>query len=258
MPLIGSAIIPNSPLLLPKLSPAIQKKVSKTKQAVNRLADEIYALQPTVVMLLAAQAETINVCRLLQASSLPYQLAEWGDVVTRGEALIATGFTHTLKEMAEVTFPLLLSSADSLSVDFAVPVIMLQPTLPQMRYVFLSLPPKISIDDLTALAKLIADHCNLSAERILLASVGTLAEPTNKTAAEAKIYDKYFMSATSPLQAESLVNIDSQLRKKVKESLWAPTVLMSLVLQGRSTETNILSYDAATGAGYLVAQINLL
>jgi len=258
MPIIGAALIPNSPLLLPKLSPLVQRRLAKTKQAIDRLAHELYARQPSLIIIIGYTQTISGVCNLLQAPKLSYSFAEWGDVVTKGEVLIATGFTHSLKERAEVNFPLLLRSVDRLPVNLAVPVNLLSTIFSQSPFVFLELPSSINLDDLTHLSTIIKEHCDSSSERIAIVAVGNLAERITKSKNEAQVYDKYFQAALKPLNQQSLDNLDADLKKRVKETIWAPTLLTAMVVGEIATETEILSYEAPAKVGYIVAQINWL
>lgn len=258
MAIVSLALMPNSPLLLPKLSPLVQKKTVKTREALSLLVHELYARQPDIVMLVSYSQSSVNVCSLLQAPSLPYSFAESGDVVTRGEVLIATGFTHSLKESAEVKFPLLLKSVEKLPTNLAVPTWYLSQLFSQKTFVFLELPPQISLEDLKNLSSIVRNHSNKSSRRILLIAVGNLAEQTNKRKDESKIYDKYFQAAINPLNQDLLANLNIELKKQVRESIWAPATLIAEVLADTRVETKVLSYEAPAKAGYLVAQINIV
>lgn len=257
MPIVGAAIIPNSPLLLPKLSVTAQKHVIKTKEAIYRLGHELYALQPSLVIIIGKSESNLPVCSLLQAPKLSYSFAEWGDMVTAGEALIATGFTHSLKERAETSFPIILKSDTKLPTNLAVTVALLLPYLEKIPYVFLQLPKNISVDNLTKLSSILTEQCNISAERIVLLSVGTLGQKREKENNESLVFDKYLQSAIVPMNINSLINIDPSLRQRVKESVWLPTTLLGLVISERVLDTQILSYESPSQVGYLVALFNL-
>lgn len=249
--------MPNSPLLLPKLSPLVQKKVTKTREAINRLLYELYARQPSVIMVVATAADSAKVCSLLQAPKLDYSFAEWGDVVTKGEVPIATGFTHSLKERAETDLPLILKTVYKLPVTSAVPAFWLSQIFSNRPFVFIELPVSISLEELNSLSAIIREHCSASSERLLLVAAGNLAEQTGKSKDESQIYDKYFKNALHPLNRESLSNLDDELKKRVRENLWAPALLAALVVDDIAVETNILSYEAPAKVGYLVAQLSL-
>ena len=256
MPLVGCALIPNSPLLLPKLATAARKYVAKTAAAVSRLAHELYALQPSVLMIASCRQEAGGPFSLLQAPQLNYAFADWGDVATVGTVTIATGFTHALKETAEVDFPIILKSVDRLPVYFGVPVILLNQVLNKVPFVFLEIPPGATVEELNRLGLIMAEHFMVAKERIILLAAGTLAEQTKQRRDDAHIYDNYFCAALLPWRADKLINVDVALRQRVRDSIWAPTVLTAVVLGERDSQATILSYEAPAKVGYVVAQLN--
>lgn len=256
MPLVASALMPNSPLLLPKLAAVVQKRVNKTRQAIDRLSQELYARQPSIIIMVGYSLRRAEVCSLLQSPKLNYSFAAWGDVITRGQVLIATGFTHHLKESAEVNFPIKLQQAESLPINFAVPVNSLATHFSNVPFVFLQLPEKISLDDLTRLSNIIKEASSNSNERIALLAVGDLAEQNPKVDNEARIYDKYFQSALKPLNTQALADLAVDLKNKVQESLLGPALLQALVLKDLAVETELLSYEAPAKVGYVVAQFS--
>ncbi len=258
MPIVGLALMPNSPLLLPKLSPLVQIRTAKTREAINLLMHELYARQPDVVMVISYSQTTASVCSLLQAPRVPFSFVEAGDVVTSGEVTIATGFTHALKESAEVAFPVILKSVKKLPLNLAVPTWYLSQVFGKQAFVFLEIPPQLGLDELKKLSTVLKEHTSGSRARVLLIAVGNLAEQTNKRKDEAKIYDKYFQAAIKPLNQDSLANLDFEFKRQVRETIWAPAMLIAEILLETKTETHIISYEAPAKAGYLVAQLNIV
>lgn len=257
MSIVGGGIIPNSPLLLPKLSVVAQKQVSRTREAISRLCHEMYALQPSIIIVISSSRDDLPVSCLLQAPSLNYSFAEWGDVVTEGKVNIATGFTHSLKERAETNYPILLKSVNKLPTDFAIPSVLLDKFFPQVPFVYLQLAKNISVDDLSRLSIMLAEQCNTSSERIILLATGTLAEQREKSSSEAAVFDKYFKTSLSPLSLTSLINLDAGLRQRTRETIWSPTILALMVLADRVDDHEILSYESPSRVGYLVALMKL-
>jgi len=255
MPWIAGALVPNSPWLLPKLANQALAQTSKTRQAIMRLGHELHARQPDIIVMLAVNQELFGTADLLQAPSLPYSFAEYGDVISSGFVKLATGFTHALKERTETSFPLALRSPAALPLHFGVPCVWLQPYVSDCTYVFLELSPRLTIDELSRLSVLLAEHGKTVLDRLVIVAAGNLAR-TTKQSTESIIYNKYFLSALEPLNKDVLLNIDADLRLQSKESLWAPAALLSLILAESQVSTEILSYEAPGQIGYVVAQFN--
>lgn len=256
MPLVSLALVPNSPLLLPKLSATVHKRLAKTREAIDRLLPELYARQVEIIIIAAYADNKLDGTCLLQSSYLPYSFAEWGDVITTGQVSIATGYTHALKEKSETNQPIPLRTVERLPINFAVPAHWLKQVFVKQPFVFLELSTLTNLDELHQLALLLREHINNAPQRVLLVAAGNLAAHLGKNKAEALIYDKYFQRALQPLNSQALANIDGELRKRVKETSWAPTLLLALLSEDLGVKTEILSYEAPAGVGYIVAEFN--
>ncbi len=256
MSIVASGILPNSPLLLPKLSPLVIKRTSRTREAIDKLLHEMYARQPDIVMLISSAGQPADVTSLLQASTLKYSFFPWGDVVTKGEVKLATGFTHKLKESMETSFPIILKSVDELPVYFAVPTLYLQNILSWQNYIFLEIANSLGFDELYKLAKYIKEQINQSTSRILLVVCGNLSEHFGRYQEQATVFDRSFQAALISLNSSGLADLKQSKPKGLRESLLNQSLLLSLILADLPIQVSIFSYEVPARVGYLVAGIN--
>jgi len=260
MPLVGAAILPHSPLLLPGLRSEIKTQVQKTTVAIHSLADELYAREPEVLLLMAAHTATTGLSdryAFIQAPQLPYSFAEFGDLKTQGEFKGAVGFTHRLKERWETVFPFPLVSVKQLPYTFAVPLVVLGEPLNKLPVVCLQVPKEIPVDEIKRLALLLSEELDIARERVVMLAAGDLAHATTETLTESQIFDKLFCSACDQCSVDKLVNLEADLRARTRECLWAPTTLLCATLGECNTHMDVISYESPVGVGFLVARFDL-
>lgn len=256
MPIVGGGLLPNSQLLLPGLSAEVRKAVSKTTAAISRLAHELYAREPDVMIMLAVdEAASAKQPRysLLQAPELPYSFASLGDLTTFGTAHLAYGLTHLLKERWETSFPLPLVTPSQLPAAFSLPLVSLGLPLSNLPLVALRLPLDATHDELHHLSELLGSELERLPQRSLIMGVGTLGHGSSKADSNATMYDRQFKRALEATP-DQLVNLDSALRQQVKDTLWPAATLAWLCYGNHSVRLERTSYEAPTGLGYLVGQ----
>jgi len=259
MPLIGAGLLPRSPLLLPGLLPEIRLRAAKTSQAINELANEMYALQPDVILLIASESAASPTASygLLQAPKFFSSFKAFGDLVTKAEFNGAVGFTYHLKESGETKFPLPLLSPAQLPHIFGLPLIHLGKPLNSLPVACLQVPKQISLDDLDRLTGLLEETLARTSERVVMVAAGDLGHHWGSGLAESSLFDKLFQAAVAQNKLNTLLNIDSQVRERSLECLWSPTVVLYSVLSQRRLATRVLSYESPFDVGFLVAQLEL-
>ena len=261
MPLVGAGLLPHSPLLLPGLLADIRLRAKKTSQAIGQLANELYALQPDVILLIASQsqdtAERGAGYSLLQAPKFYSSFKAFGDLVTTGEFAGAVGFTYRLKERGETKFPLPLLSPVKLPYIFSIPLVYLGKPLNGLPISCLQVPSQISLDDLEHLTRLLEETLATVRERVVMVAVGDLGHHWGNRTAESSLFDKLFQAAVSENKINILLNIDTKVRQRSLECLWGPTVVLYSVLSQRKVTTKVLSYEAPFDVGFLVTQLEL-
>ncbi len=252
MPLVGCALVPNSPLLLPGLSLEARQKVAKVTAALERLAVELYARQPGVAVVLAESAE-FQRPTLLQNQEFKYQFAELGDLATQGSCRGALGFTHRMKERYETAYPIPLMSPPVLPPAAGIPLACLAPLVSSCAVAVLMLPPQLTADDIEHLGQVLSTELAATRDRAVLMACGTLAVHDRRFAADATVYDKAFLASLSERDSESLLNLDPVLRNRVQETLWAPTCVMRAARSQDSLSCDIMEYGVPCGVGLVVA-----
>ncbi|MBI5465915.1 MAG: hypothetical protein HY974_01345 [Candidatus Kerfeldbacteria bacterium] len=259
MPIVGAGLLPHSPLLLPGLLPEVRAQAVKTSAAIGQLAVELYALQPDVILIIAAQPESIEAAgyHLLQAPKFFSSFAEFGDLVTQGEFTGAVGFTYLLKEGGETKFPLPMLSPVKLPYIFSIPLTYLDKPLNSLPVCCLQVPSQVSLDDLGKLSQLLEEAWARAQARVVVLASGDLAHHLGQAVTESVLFDKLFQAALTNHQLDTLLNIDPAIRWRSRECLWAPAAVLYSGLRQRKITTKVLSYEAPFKVGFLVAQIEL-
>jgi aromatic ring-opening dioxygenase LigB subunit len=260
MPLISATILPHSPLLLPGLTDEARAAVSKTTTAIGSLSEKILSQKPDVIFIISAHTGLVggsNKYALLQGPKFNYVFNQFGDLVTSGSIKGAIGFTHHLKEKLETKFPLPLVSAELLPYTFAIPLVCLGATINSLPIACLQIPKEISADEIKRLATLLSEEISAMPERVAIIATGNLSHNKETSNTQAKIFDQLFQAACQENSLNKLTNMDVSVRREIEECLWSPTTLLYSLLGEQKVSTQIISYEASVGIGFLVAEINI-
>ncbi|MFH1866916.1 MAG: hypothetical protein ABIJ81_02435 [Patescibacteria group bacterium] len=255
MPVVFAGIVPNSPLLLPGLTPEVQNNVGKTNRALARLSSMLKASKAEVLFI-AAEHSLVDqeYYWLLQSNKFPTNFKEYGDLITTREFLVATGFIHALKESLETKISLPLRTPKFLPNSIAVPLIYFNETLPLVPLV---LQPGCSPENLRSVAKYISEYFSSSSIKIAVLAAGLMSQgQLGDHAAEQTVFNSAFTNIIKKNDFTDLLNIDSKMRNRTGETLVSPLYLIARLIPSDKLNSSILSLETAVGHTNLVVHLN--
>ncbi len=262
MPLVFAAITPHPPILLPNIGKEHLSKIEKTRQAMDRLEQDLYSAKPDLVLIISPHGElnhaafTINLCQKFNAN---FEI--FGDFNTKldfsGDLVAFTAAKETIGAKS----PINIISSPDLDHGCSVPLYYLLRHLKETPIV----PIYFSMLDSQAhfeFGKALKDLILNSDKRVAVIASGDLSHSLSegspaKFNPSGKLFDEAVMNAIISCDYASLINIDHQLVEKASECGLRSILILTGILNDISCKPEILSYEAPFGVGYLVSEVIL-
>jgi AmmeMemoRadiSam system protein B len=262
MSLVFAAITPHPPLLIPTIGKDALKKLEKTKQAIQKLEEELYLSKPELIIIISphgkllADAFTLNVC-----SDFTTDLSEFGDLSThlkfKGEMNLASKISEGAKKE---NFPLVLVSNPALDHGISVPLFYLAPHLENVNI----LPIGFCDADYKTHAEFgffIKDQIMKSNKRTAVIASGDLSHSLTTDAPAGfnpagKIFDEKIQSLLSTHNAAGFLQIDPEIVTGSSSCGFKSFLILMGILRGINFEYKSYCYEAPFGIGHLTAQFS--
>ena len=262
--LIFSAITPHPPILIPNIGKENLNKISKTKQAMEHLASELYASQPDIIIVISPHG-------LVQSDAFTVQISEkyygdfqnFGDLDSKFNFEPDIIFINKIKVRAEVkNLPIKLINEPLLDHGTLVPLYYLAKNLPKVKiipiaYSFLDYPDHFEF------GKYLRKTIVRSNKRIALIASGDLShclttDAPVKYSPKGKIFDKKIISILKKGEYAKLLDLDKKLITEAKECGLRSFAILGGALNEIKCQPQLLSYEAPFGVGYLVMNFKMI
>lgn len=255
---VAIAVLPHTPLLAPRVGREHRQQLQRTVNACERVATELYALQPAVIVLLTphgAVVEQTFSCNV--AESYQLSLGAFGDLASTQTVPGNPAFAYHLKRLCEDHhFPITLGTARSADYGTAVPALFLK-----AAWEHASLLP-ISISDLSLaehrdFGKILGNAAAASRWRVaIIASVELAHQAASAGADRTKPrspYDAAVLHAVRRGNFAAITALDERLVADADTCSHPVFAYLAGLLAGRDQEPSFLSYESPFGIGELVA-----
>lgn len=255
--IIFSAIVPHSPLLLPKIGKGHRKKLARTLEAYKTLEEQLYASKPdTLVVLTPHGAILPHALALFIASAYRTNLKEFGDTVTNLEFKADLRSIEALRKLRQHKKPVPIAAVTCENIDYgtAVPLYFLTPHLPNIRIVPIG-SSALSLRKHFDAGAQIGDILQQTTRRIALIASADLAHTLTENApggfsTAGKKFDEAVVQALRKKAPTSILKLEAQA-----ESAKACGLQVIAMLLGAMDDLNYavepLAYEGPFGVGYL-------
>ncbi len=257
--LVFAALTPHSPLLLESINKDQLDKVQKSRDAVQELADELYAVHPDTILLLSehptifADAFSINL-----SDPYSFDVSDFGQLShekkIHPDIRLIDRMQRSLRSKGQAVT---LHSDEALNYAAAVPVELLTQRLPKVKLV------PVSYSELDAKAhfqfgQALKDVVMESPKRIAIIAAGDLSHSlTSESPAEFSpdglAYDKKIQELISTKNTTGLLRLEDDFVNNAKETNYKVLCMLFGLIERVSVKPEILSYEAPFGVGYLNA-----
>ncbi|MFH1610579.1 MAG: AmmeMemoRadiSam system protein B [Patescibacteria group bacterium] len=257
--LIFSAITPHPPILIPTIGKENLDVIKKTKQAMEKLSGDLYAVKPDTIIIFTPHGEihknkmTINQSPVLKAS-----LAEFGDLVTKLEWQGNLGMSYQIYEHFETKDVIRLIQEEEVDHGISVPLSYLSQGLKDTKIIPISYSG-VDLKTHFSFGKDLSDLIKKSNERIAVIASGDLSHSLTEDSPagytpEGKKFDKQLIKLIEEKKYDKILKIDDEFIKKAGECGVRSIAMLLGVIDEIDLQPNILSYEGPFGVGYLVAE----
>jgi len=262
--IVFAAHTPHTPLMLASIGKENRRKLEDTVVAMDQLAQELYAAHPDTLLIISSHAtvhDTAFSCNLHDEYRTDF--SAFGDLTTTHEFAPDLALIDAMqRSLRRGQVPFTLDSESTLDYGSSVALTMLAPRLPDIRVVPVS---HSGLDAKThfKFGQHLKDILTASNRRIAVVSSGDLSHCLSSAAPggykkEGEEFDASVVRAVESASASQLLTLDDALVREASECGFRPLLILLGILDGRSIESEILSYEAPFGVGYLTAQFHLL
>ena len=261
--LVFAALTPHSPLLLPSINRERLKDVQTTREAMTRLAEELYAARPDTIVILSSHATMHEDAFSINLHD-PYRvnLHEFGDLSEYRTFRPDLGLIDRLQRtMRREVIPTTLNTDDTLHYSVAVPLLLMTEHLPDVAIVPISysgLSPKEHF----SVGEILKEVITNSTRRVALIATGDQSHAlTSDSPAgfskEGPQYDAQVQESIKNNNPAGLLQMKPKLVQKARECSYRPLLMLLGALEKTQYWPTIHSYEAPFGVGYLVVHFEL-
>jgi len=259
MPLINTSIRPHSPLLIPEISHANYKFLSKTILSYERLEAELESKHLDTLIIISPHGPLQDKSFTLNISpELEINFKDFGFIpprtIFKGDTLLADSFKNQLRP----DFPIQLASEKQLDYGSAIPAYLLKNLLKSKKIIIISPASALNLEEHLRFGQKLQTIIAASPKQIAVLSSSDLSHrlkrksPGGYSPKGAKFDNKLIEYLNEPKSAaENILKIDEHLQRASGECGLKPIVILLGILAAQVWEPENLVYQTDFGVGYL-------
>ncbi len=262
--LIFSAITPHPPILIPTIGKDNLNQITKTKEAMEQLAEELYALQPDTLIIISPHG-------LVQPDTFSIQISEkyygdfqnFGDLNTKFEFYPDISFINKIKIRAEKkNLPIQLVNESFIDHGALVPLYYLTKNLPKIKIVPMAFS-LLSLQDHFEFGKYLKKTIGRSNRRIAVIASGDLSHALTPDAPapyspKGEVFDKKIIQILKKGDFKKILTIEKDLIEEAKECGLRSFTVLAGILDKIICHPQLFSYESPFGVGYLVMNFKII
>jgi aromatic ring-opening dioxygenase LigB subunit len=260
MALVFTAVAPHPPLILPSIAKDAQVQLEKTRQALEKLEEDLYLSKPDIIIIISPHGHLLNDAFTMNVSSeFVTDFKEFGDLTTKLHFKGDIGLAAHIRERSKLReqLPLVLLSEEILDHGTAIPLLYLTKHLPGVRILpigFSGLDWKIHMD----FGYFLKEEIMKNTKRVAVIASGDLSHTLTAEAPagfnpRGKEFDERLQELFATRNTAGLVQFDSEIVNDAAECGFRAFLILMGVLRNMTYEYRSYSYEAPFGVGYLVA-----
>ena len=262
MPIIGAAVVPHPPIILPDIGRGEEQKIAATTAAYEKIAADIAALRPDTIVVTSPHALMYaDYFHVSPGASASGDFARFGFPNLKFSVDYDEDFVATLKKIAgEKDFPAgtLGDREPALDHGTMIPLYFIEKEIkiPWVRIGLSGLPMKMHYE----LGQMLRAAADKLERRVFLVASGDLSHKLKDDgpygfAAEGPEFDERTMAALEKGDFLSLMEIDDVFAKKAAECGLRSFWIMAGAFDGQAVKTENLAHEGPFGVGYGVSKI---
>lgn len=262
MSLVFAAFVPHPPVIIPSIGKDGRDKIAATEKAFSALEQELYASKPDVIIAISPHGDihpdsfTFNLSEKYQAG-----FEAFGDFSTKIEFRGETIMIAAAKEKINDKFPVSIVSEEKIDHGLGVPLYCLARHLENVRLIplYFSL-----LDNQThfEFGKVLKDLIFSTEKRVAVIASGDLSHCLTEDAPmpfnpDGKTFDNTIIDSLKAKEPNKILNLDQKIIDNAGECGLRSLLILLGALHNVNYRTDILSYEAPFGVGYLIANFKL-
>lgn len=263
MPIVTSAFLPPSPLLIPEIGKENLKILTKTIQSYDEFANNLKDLEVEVLIIISAHCP-IKTDRIALniAPDLNLNFKEFGLLKNMQSFVPPLGLSSAIEQELGFYREIKFISESDLDYGSAVPLYMLSNSLKAIKILPIYTNNKLEKSDHYKIGQQISIALQNRPEKIAIIASGSLSSKLKKNSPSgyspkgARFDHKIIELLKNQENIEKIINFDKELAHEVMEKgLNQLCLLIGLI--NSDFQTKILSYQDDFGIGYLSASLNV-
>lgn len=262
MPILYSALVPHSPLLLPRIGKDSHASLADTTNAFERVKKILEEKNIETLVLLTTSDEHrkhSSLFRITVSQNYTAEFTEFGDLLTSWSSPSDTVLATEIKnDLAHAQIKTTFKSDPCLNYTAGVPLHLLVKE-GGMNVLVIS-PAETDARALFRAGTVIHATLQRSAKRIACIASGDLAHCGEKKATHehyAKTclpFDYMFLDALQKKRSETLLEFNYVTAEKLGACALPVSLVLRGIIEGMEWQPNVLSYEAPFGVGYTVTE----
>ncbi|MFH1947434.1 MAG: AmmeMemoRadiSam system protein B [Candidatus Magasanikbacteria bacterium] len=256
--LVFSTITPHPPLLIPNIGRDQIKKIIRTKEALDKLEQDLYLSKPDIIIIISPHGSLFDDAFSINAHThFASDFEQFGDLNTKLEWNGANNLTARLKHFVkEEDLPLQLVSQEKLDHGASIPLFYLTQHLPNIKILpigYSSLDTKTHLKFGEVLKELIME----TDKRVAVIASGDLSHGLTTEAPagfckNGKEFDEKLIELLETRNTTGIVNLDPALIESSAECGYRSILILLGILKNMKYDFKNYSYEGPFGVGYLV------
>lgn len=261
--IVFAAITPHSPMLIPSVGKEHAEKLECTKEALEKLAQELYIAKPDTIVMISPHATmypdafSVNI-----ADTYKGVLKEFGDhgtIIELKPDLLLSDHVH--RHMRGQNIPYTTTSSEEIDYGFTVPLYFLVSKLKGVKLLPIA-PSLLTGEAHVNFGHALKDILQAESGRIAVIASADLSHHSNQASpegfkAEGEMFDKTIREAVSSLSPKPFSALNDHTLEEAGQCGYKPILMLLSLLEGMNAMPQELCYEAPFGVGYLTANFAL-
>lgn len=261
--IVFAAIVPHSPLLLPSIGKEHQAKLEQTIKAYQEVEQALYLSKAETLCIIAPHGPRYpDSFSANMAGSYTGTLKSFGDFATTVKAksdYMLIDRTH--RKMREEGLPFTLTSSEELDYGYSIPIILLTSHLQNWKLFPIS-PSMMDGKAHYEFGRQIKRVLHAETRRVAVIASADLSHKLNSespggASAEGPKFDEAVKQAIESKDPNPLLSLPLEVIENSGQCGYRPITTLLGTLENMNYESQVLSYEAPFGVGYLVAKYNI-
>lgn len=264
MPIVFSAIVPHSPLLIDRIGKTNRRKMVKTLRAYREIERLLYVSKPATLVVISPHADAVSSAFTISVSekiSADFELfGDFHPPQTWMSDLHLAQMLRAADEPRHRTAPVALVDQPRADYGVGVPATLLTPHLPALRILPLH-TALLAPEQHWRYGQHIGDVLRSTTQRIALVASADLSQPpphqSKRRAPRGAAFDRQLLELLRKNDAAGVVKMDPKLVGEAACCGFLPIVTVLGAMDGSSYAPVVLSYEGPFGVGLLTAYFDV-